>query len=160
MTLAPTYYTLRFPDYATAKAACQSLGYWRDPEPIYEYQPTGETEAQWVYANADGEEFLFNYEPSPQRLADEGDPELVEIRQAPIMANVQVGLTPEGPITDGQIHGPDGVRGFSIAVIGQDPTLPDGTTLDGYYVNVAGLLPAAVASFMVEYGCAGLRFAE
>ena len=101
-TLPPTYYTLRFPNYDTAKAACQSLGYWRSA-----------TEDQ-----------------------------------------------PEGPITDGQISGPDGVRGFSIAVIGQDPTLPDGTTLSGYYVNVAGLLPAAVEPFQVEYGCAGLRFQE
>lgn len=67
---------------------------------------------------------------------------------------------PEGPITDGQIVGPDGVRGFSIAEIGQDPVLPDGTQLQGYYVNVAGLLPAAAEAYQVEYGSAGLRFQE
>lgn len=67
---------------------------------------------------------------------------------------------PEGPITDGQIHGPDGVRPFTISVIGLNPTLPDGTTLSGYYVNVAGLLPVAAEAFMVEYGSAGLRFQE
>lgn len=67
---------------------------------------------------------------------------------------------PEGPITDGQIHGPDGVRGFSIAVIGQDPVLPDGTVLTGYYCNVAGLLPAAAEVYQVPYGSAGLRFQE
>ena len=110
----PTYYTLRFPDYATAKAACQSLGYWREA-----------TDDQ-----------------------------------------------PEGPITDGQITGEDGVRGFSISIIGQDPIVTPATydeegnelspavQLTGYYVNVAGLLPAAVESFVVEYGSAGRRFAE
>lgn len=65
---------------------------------------------------------------------------------------------PEGPISDGQIHGPDGVRGFSIAVIGQDPVLPNGTQLSGYFVNVAGLLPAAAEPFQVPYGSAGLHF--
>ena len=112
--LAPTYYTLRFPDYATAKAACQSLGYWRE-------------------ATQD---------------------------------------TPEGPITDGQITGPDGVRGFSIDEIGLDPIVTAATfdedgveltpavQLQGYYVNVAGLLPQAVEPFQVEYGSAGRKFSE
>jgi hypothetical protein len=114
MTLAPSYFTLRFDSYAQAKAACQALGYWRN-------------------ATAD---------------------------------------QPEGPITDGQITGPDGTRGFSISIVGQDPIITpatfdeDGNELTpavratGYYVNVAGALPAAVEPYRVPYGSAGLRFAE
>lgn len=66
----------------------------------------------------------------------------------------------EGPIPAGQIHSPEGVRGFAIDVIGDDPVLPDGTQLDGYYVNVAGLLPAAAQPFEVSYGSAGRVFQE
>jgi hypothetical protein len=113
-SLPPIYYTLRFPDYATARAACQSLGYWREA------------------------------------------------------TNDQ----PEGPITDGQIIGPNGVRGFSISVIGLDPLITAATydekgneltpavQLSGYYVNVAGILPAAAAPYQVPYGSAGMRFQE
>lgn len=59
-----------------------------------------------------------------------------------------------GPITDGQINGPDGIRGFSIFEIGQNPK-----GLTGYFVNVAGKLPEAVAPCQVPYGCAGIVFA-
>ena len=112
--LPPSYYTLRFPDYATAKAACQALGYWRDA-----------TDTQ-----------------------------------------------PEGPITDGQIVTPEGVRGFSIDPIGLDPVIASGTydeagneltpptRASGYFVNVAGALPQAVEPYQVEYGSAGHQFAE
>jgi len=82
------------------------------------------------------------------------------------------GGQPEGPITDGQIIGPDGVRGFSISVIGLDPLVTAATydengneltpavQLSGYYVNVAGLLPVAAAPYQVPYGSAGVRFQE
>jgi hypothetical protein len=112
MTLAPSYFTLRFDSYAQAKATCQALGYWRP-------------------ATTD---------------------------------------QPEGPITDGQIQGPDGTRGFSISIIGQDPIVTPATfdedgneltpavQLHGYYVNVAGALPQPVEQYQVEYGSAGRRF--
>ena len=83
------------------------------------------------------------------------------------------GGQPEGPITDGQIVDPDGtVRGFSISVIGLNPVIAPATydkegkqltpavQLQGYYVNVAGLLPAAAAPYQVPYGSAGVRFQE
>jgi hypothetical protein len=60
---------------------------------------------------------------------------------------------PEGPITDGMIDGPDGIRGFSIVEIGAI----SGKT--GYFVNVAGKLPDAVAPYQVPYGSAGVVFA-
>jgi hypothetical protein len=95
----PTYYTVRFDSFGTAKAVCEKLGFWR--------KATAEA--------------------------------------------------PEGPIADGVIMGSDGKidRGFSIIVIGQDPILPDGTKLTGYYANIAGKLPAAVANFEVPYRSAG-----
>lgn len=68
--------------------------------------------------------------------------------------------TPEGPIPSGQVYGPDGIRGFCIDVIGDDPILFDGAQLDGCYVNVAGLLPAAAQPFEVPYGSAGRVFQE
>jgi hypothetical protein len=64
----------------------------------------------------------------------------------------------KGPITDGQIDGPDGVRGFSIFEIGTNPKLPNGTQLSGYYCNLAGKLPDAVAPYQVPYGSAGVVF--
>jgi hypothetical protein len=63
------------------------------------------------------------------------------------------GSTPEGPITDGMIDGPDGLRGFSIFEIGAVA----GKT--GYFVNIAGRLPDAVSAYQVPYGSAGVVFA-
>jgi hypothetical protein len=59
----------------------------------------------------------------------------------------------EGPITDGMIDGSNGLRGFSIVEIGAV------TGKSGYFVNVAGRLPDAVATYQVPYGSAGVVFA-
>ena len=64
-----------------------------------------------------------------------------------------------GPITDGMIDGPEGIRGFSIFEIGTNPRHPNGTQLSGYYCNIAGKLPDAVAPYQVPYGSAGVVFA-
>ena len=67
--------------------------------------------------------------------------------------------TINGPIADGMIDGPDGIRGFSIVEIGLNPKPPGKAALSGYYCNVAGKLPDAVAPYQVPYGSAGVVFA-
>lgn len=68
--------------------------------------------------------------------------------------------TTAGPIADGMLDGPNGKRGFSILEIGTNPKLPNGTQLTGYYCNIAGRLPDAVAPYQVPYGSAGVVFPD
>jgi len=77
----------------------------------------------------------------------------------------------DAPISSGQIRGEDGTRGFSISEIGTDPVIEPATYdeegvlltaavhAEGYYVNICGLLPEAVAPFRVPYGSAGMILA-
>lgn len=172
------YYTLRFPDYATAKAAAQQLGFWSDPEPVYEWQPTGEVRAIYVYRETDtGTEHEFHdYQPSEEEIAD-GLLEFVRIDEVPAMAQVQVGMTEGSLKTDGQSTDPETgeVFGWSITEIGLNPVDPqhpgeydaEGNELvppqrlQGYFVNAVGRLPEAAMAFLAPggYGCAGVLYA-
>lgn len=168
------YATLLFPNYETAIAAAQSLGFWNDPEPIYEMVPDPEGETTYHYRYRDletGSENLYTYELTPEQLVEEGL-ELIETIELPALIQEQVGMTEGSVKTSGQTVREDGSAfSWSIDQIGTDPIVVSGTyddegneltppkRLKGYAVNVCGEIPSEALVFEILYGSAGRIYA-
>lgn len=140
-----TQTTLLFPDYPTAVAAAQSLGFWEDQiiqTPIYD------TEAE---PDAEG-----NY---PPLLDENGQPSFTETTEGRLKTSGQT-IPESGPPFS-----------WMIDEIGLDPVVIQGTydeegneltaplRLSGYAVNATGELPEAALAYAIPYGSAGRLFA-
>lgn len=140
-----TQTTLLFPDYPTAVAAAQSLGFWEDQiiqTPIYD------TEAE---PDAEG-----NY---PPLLDENGQPSFTETTEGHLKTAGQT--TPESGSPFSWMIDQIGDNPVVIPGVydeeGQELTPP--SRLSGYAVNATGELPEAVLTYAIPYGSAARLFA-
>lgn len=129
------YATLLFPNYATAVAAAQALGFWNDPEPIYEMvpDPDGEEDAviQVQVGMTEG-----SVKSAGQTVREDGTAfswSIDEIGTDPIVVS---GTYDEE---------------------GNELTPPK--RLKGYAVNVCGEIPQEALVYEIPYGSAGRVYA-
>jgi hypothetical protein len=125
------HYTLQFPDYATAQAAAQALGFWEPTTYIYDEQPDGELAPIGIQLEG--------------RLKTQGQSTHPDGTVCG-WAIDDIGLDPV--ITPGE-YDEEGVE------------ITPPTTLPGYFVNVTGELPEPAMAYLAPggYGCAGRLFA-
>ncbi len=166
--------TLLCPDYETATLAAKQLGFWKDPEPIYDFVETGETTTHYHYVDTEtGEPHSFTYLPEGNELVEEGvlvpaDPFTTE---EPVLNWQQVGMSEGRVAPGGQSTNENGVAySWSIDEIGLDPVVISGTydeegnqvtpskKLQGYAVNAIGQIPEAALIYAIPYGSAGRTF--
>lgn len=167
--------TLLFPSYEVAVAAAQQLGFWQEPQPIYDYVETGETVTHYHYVDTEtGEPRSFNYLPEGNALIEEGilvpaDPATTE---EPVLNWQEVGMDEGRVKSSGQSIGENGVVfGWCIDEIGLNPIVVNGEydeegnilvapkKLKGYAVNATGDIPEAAMVYAIPYGSAGRIFA-